>query len=184
MKFHYLDIGAANNNREAEWNLYVPEATYSLFEPDPVAFEKLRNLRGKNIGNVLEVALGSTPVLKSFNICKKRELSSFLQPNYEIVNRSPDRERWQIESTQKMKVETLDEQLPTIGPIDFIKLDTQGTELDILRGATLALQNVIALQVEVEFIELYKTQPLFDEVFRFLYKKDMYDLCKNLQSNI
>lgn len=40
MNFHYVDIGAANNTREAEWNLHVPEATYSLFEPDPVAFER------------------------------------------------------------------------------------------------------------------------------------------------
>ena len=71
MKFYYLDVGAANNNREAEWNLRVPEATYSLFEPDPDAFGKLHNLPRNNISNVLEIALGSAPGLKSFNICKK-----------------------------------------------------------------------------------------------------------------
>lgn len=169
MNFHYVDIGAANNTREAEWNLHVPEATYSLFEPDPVAFERLQKIRGSNIGNVLKIALGSSPGLKEFNICRKRELSSFLQPNYEMVNRFPDKERWEIEMTEEIKIETLDSQLPIIGPIDFIKLDTQGTELDILNGAILALKNIIGIQVEVEFIELYKTQPLFDEVFKFLY---------------
>ena len=48
---------------------------------------------------------------------------------------------------------------------EFIKLDTQSTEADILRGATRTLdKKTVALLVEVEFYEIYKGQPLFSEV--------------------
>lgn len=49
--------------------------------------------------------------------------------------------------------------------IDFIKLDTQGTELKILDGARKVLEHpVIGLEVEVEFVEMYKNQSLFGAV--------------------
>ena len=47
--------------------------------------------------------------------------------------------------------------------VDFLKLDTQGSELKILdsRGVT----NIPLIEVEVEFIEVYMGQPLFDKIF-------------------
>jgi FkbM family methyltransferase len=48
---------------------------------------------------------------------------------------------------------------------EFIKLDTQGTELDILHGASRTLdERTVALFVEVEFCEIYEKQKLFSDV--------------------
>jgi Methyltransferase FkbM domain len=55
-----------------------------------------------------------------------------------------------------------------INNVDAIKLDTQGSELDILRGATHVLPTVSLIDIEVEFNELYDGQPLFCDVDRFL----------------
>lgn len=55
-----------------------------------------------------------------------------------------------------------------IANVDAIKLDTQGSELDILRGATEILKTVSLIDIEVEFNELYDGQPLFCDVDRFL----------------
>jgi FkbM family methyltransferase len=56
---------------------------------------------------------------------------------------------------------------------DFLVLDTQGTELDILRGARKSLaETTVALQVEVEFVELYKGQALFGDIASFLRELD------------
>lgn len=51
---------------------------------------------------------------------------------------------------------------------DFISLDTQGTELEILRGAPVALDASVAVVTEVEFVPLYQGQPLFGEICDFL----------------
>lgn len=53
-------------------------------------------------------------------------------------------------------------------PIHYIKLDTQGSELDILKGATKALANALVLELEVEFNTMYQDQPLFADVDTWL----------------
>lgn len=58
-----------------------------------------------------------------------------------------------------------------INHIDFIWLDTQGSELSILKSATRILQTVKAILIEVEFVELYKDQPLFKDINKWLESK-------------
>lgn len=52
--------------------------------------------------------------------------------------------------------------------VDAIKLDTQGSELDILRGASRALSSCTLIEIEVEFNPIYEGQNLFCDVDRFL----------------
>ena len=47
---------------------------------------------------------------------------------------------------------------------DLLKLDTQGSELDILRGSSRTLTETSLVEVEVEFYPMYKGQPLFADV--------------------
>jgi FkbM family methyltransferase len=56
---------------------------------------------------------------------------------------------------------------PDLAP-DFLKLDTQGTELDILQGAKKALETIGLVEVEVEFLEHYDNQPLFSDVSAYM----------------
>jgi FkbM family methyltransferase len=55
-----------------------------------------------------------------------------------------------------------------IGAIDFIKADTQGAELEILQGTGSALDSVLCVVCEVEFVPLYKDQPLFGDIDNWL----------------
>jgi FkbM family methyltransferase len=48
--------------------------------------------------------------------------------------------------------------------IDYLKIDVQGAELGVLRGASRVLESVLMIRTEVEFVEYYKGQPLFAEV--------------------
>jgi FkbM family methyltransferase len=166
VKLHYVDVGAANNTRESAWESNK-SVRYTLFEPDPVAAEKLRQ-NSSSSTSVVESALGSASVTSTLNICIKRELSSVLEPNIELLERYPDASRWKIVDRLPIEINTLDSFISTIGRIDFLKLDTQGSELDILKGAASALNDVLAIQVEVEFIPLYIDQPLFGDISDFL----------------
>ncbi len=51
---------------------------------------------------------------------------------------------------------------------DFLKLDTQGTELDILHGTEKSLATIGLVEVEVEFMPHYEGQPLFHDVMGYM----------------
>ena len=52
----------------------------------------------------------------------------------------------------------------------LLKIDTQGYELEILKGAEQTLKYIEAIYAEVSLVELYKNQPLFDEIFKYIKK--------------
>ncbi|MCI5144663.1 MAG: FkbM family methyltransferase [Candidatus Electrothrix sp. AR3] len=54
---------------------------------------------------------------------------------------------------------------------DYLQLDTQGSELDILHGAETIINNTCMVEIEVEFVEAYEGQPLFHDVLKFMTKK-------------
>ena len=78
-------------------------------------------------------------------------------------------------------MDTLDHQLERHGldDVDFIKVDTQGSELFVLQGASQVLgQHVVGVEVEVEFASIYGGQPLFADVDRHMREHgfDLFDL--------
>jgi FkbM family methyltransferase len=60
-----------------------------------------------------------------------------------------------------------------VDAIDFIKIDVQGAELDIFKGGSQVLKNVLAIVSEVEFIPHYVDQPLFGDVCAYLSQHDL-----------
>lgn len=71
--------------------------------------------------------------------------------------------------TGKHAVDT--QRLDDIGEVqamDFLKVDVQGGELAVLEGAERLLRECLVIQAEVEFVQLYKDQPLFADVDSFL----------------
>ncbi len=55
-----------------------------------------------------------------------------------------------------------------IGKIDFLKLNVQGAELQILKGAQDSLEPVLGVDVEVSFVESYLARPFFSDVDVYL----------------
>ena len=52
--------------------------------------------------------------------------------------------------------------------VDFIKLDTQGTEYEVLTNAKKCLESALMVETEVGFIEMYEGQKLAHDVFKLL----------------
>jgi len=67
--------------------------------------------------------------------------------------------------------------------MDFLKLDVQGAELEILQGGENFLsKNIIGLEIEVEFQKLYIDQPLFSDIDSYVRNKlklELFDLSKH-----
>lgn len=112
--------------------------------------------------------VGSRREVKQFYLTKGLGKSSIFKPNFSLLNRYNDVNRFEIISKKKVQIKRLDSLLSS-SP-DFIKLDIQGSELFALKGLGDLKKEVIAIETEIEFLELYSKQPLFRDLDLYLNK--------------
>jgi hypothetical protein len=92
------------------------------------------------------------------------------KPSQSVIDRHPSLSCASLVGTSEFEAKTLDAWARENGVryVDYIKLDTQGSELDILRGALRVLETTRIIDLEVEFNPIYENQPLFSDVDFFL----------------
>lgn len=73
-----------------------------------------------------------------------------------------------LDHIEEVRTERLDDLLSHTPQVDFLKLDIQGFELPALEGADQVLSRTNVVHSEVEFAEVYETQPLFDDLDRHM----------------
>tara|TARA_B110000027_G_scaffold133613_1_gene162573 strand:+ start:345 stop:1280 length:936 start_codon:yes stop_codon:yes gene_type:complete len=169
-KINFLDIGASHGIPERWFFLEKglkkflvephSETSKDLKDKDNIVIEKLL---GKNVGENL-----------SFYETKKRRCSSFLKPNVSHLNKFPDPERFAIERIVNFSTSTLDKEFENLKEKpDFIKIDTEGSELDILQGSTKSLDNILGIEIEVSFFQLREGQPLISDTLKVFSKTNL-----------
>jgi len=62
-------------------------------------------------------------------------------------------------------------------------MDIQGAELKALKGLGEKIQNIKIFHLEVEFIEIYYNQPLFNSINRYLIEKNFQLLGFSARTN-
>lgn len=157
-----LDVGAnVGQYGELMRSLGFGGHIYS-FEPVRAVFEKLRQAAaGDDKWHCYNLALGSAAEKKEINVYSSHVFSSFLEANsyskgiWDSLNRS---------SVETVEVVRLDDFLPTVADRGqctnfLLKMDTQGFDLQVFRGATRALPDIVALQSELGLIEVYEGTP-------------------------
>ncbi len=149
----------------------LPNAHFIGFEPDAAACELLRRSAPAH-HSYCPVAVGAREETRPLYITREPACSSLLPPNRDFFGQFLDCGS-QIEVVEERPVQTvsLNNYLPQVGvtTVDFLELDTQGTELDILLGADRWLAStVVGVKAEVEFSPIYQGQPLFSQVDEYL----------------
>ena len=165
-----VDVGASGGI-ERPWSDYKDNIFLIGFEPEGEAIRKLLVDHIKTKSIVIPSAVGECSGKCEFYITKKKGHSSILKPNFPLMDRYPYwSSRSEIMRVEHIQIEPIDKLLAkwNIDDVDFIKLDTQGSELAILHGGTSMLRGAFGVEVEVEFVELYKDQPLFANVDIFM----------------
>jgi FkbM family methyltransferase len=116
------------------------------------------------------LAIAATDGQATLYLTADPQSSSLYPPDRRAVRRYPELWRHEPRGTQSIVTSTLDSWARSAGvdSIDALKVDVQGAELDVLRGAEHQLGSVRVIEAEVEFQELYEGQPLFNDVDRFL----------------
>ena len=93
-------------------------------------------------------------------------------------------EQYEITKTVEISVTTLDQFVDKSGEDlpDFLKLDVEGSQLDILKGGGRTLDQVLGIELEVWFTRIYEDQPLFSDITDFLEEKG-FELIDVARSN-
>ena len=186
--FVYVDCGARDGIGEATILEAFPQAQLIGFEPDAEECDRLNrtqtNAGGRHQQVFYPVAVGARQEERCLYITKNLACSSLYRPNNAVFGKFLDCAD-AIEVIRETSVATvaLDAYLPSIGVerIDFLKLDVQGAELDVLQGAKELLTScVLGLRLEVEFAQLYQGQPLFGDVDAYLRQSGfvLFDLSR------
>jgi FkbM family methyltransferase len=151
-------------------------------EPEPEAAQWLRNQSAGEFRewHVHELALGEDERERDLVITQHGSMSSLLQPDLQEFERGFGRIRnapqWmksmETVGVRKIKTTTLEQFCIAHAPghIDFLKLDTQGSELYILKGAGELLRSgkIGVICTEVALHPIYKEQGYFSDIDVFL----------------
>ena len=164
-----FDIGGAGG-LQTRWKLYEKIVEATFFEPDKRSSNQLKQ---KGI-KVIEKALWSKKINKKLYLTKKLHTSSFFKPNRKFLDQFSDSQRYDIVDTKEISLSKMDDHINIQNQPHFIKLDVQGAELEILKGGKNTLKNVLAIEIELNFKEIYKKMPLSSYVDNFLKKQNFF----------
>lgn len=147
--------------------------TYYGFDADQVECERLAIAppQGFSCYSIFPyyVAKENGPI--EFNLYRNLGESSRLRPNkYFQKTFNPDLLVERVVQLEGATLDTIIENERLLFP-EFIKLDTQGTELEVLQGSPKAVSNALMAEIEVEFTEMYENQPLFHDIARYMHEK-------------
>ena len=151
-----VDVGA-RGGVEPFWKVFGNDLRIIGFEPDSVECAKLNETAEKNV-SYLPVALSDSVTKKTFHVAKLGAAGSFYKSEPTFNARLNIADNMVVEREVTIETTTLAAALGDLKP-DFIKLDAEGAELEILRGADLG--SVLGVVAEVRFGELMSGCPTF-----------------------
>ena len=178
LSFVIANIGCRPNDGDAPEPFeivleYFPGSEIIGFELDKELCKKLNKEPRKGFKFFYQ-ALGYKNERRKLYNTTSPACSSFYEPNKKFLEKYQQLETMYLENISEIDTVSLDHFCfeNKIEKIDFIKIDIQGAELDVFKGAKNTLKNTLCIISEVEFVPFYINQPLFGDVHNFLIGED------------
>ncbi|NMC85437.1 MAG: FkbM family methyltransferase [Anaerolineaceae bacterium] len=157
-----LDVGA----NDGETGMFLRRIGYKgkiiSFEPISSTFKKLSEKAQKDpVWDAYPIALGSKNEQRTIKLMDQSYLISFLDPNENFVHFFGKEDRTKEETIQ---IRRLEDVLPEVitdleSARIFLKMDTQGFDLEVFAGLGQLVDKIVLLQSEASIIPIYKNMP-------------------------
>jgi len=140
------------------------------FDPDSKECAMLNERYSSEFVKAVPLGLSGASGKRALYLTREPACSSLIKPdqyltaNYPALGCALEVGQTIVETT------TLNEWARSEGvlQIDHLKIDTQGSELEILHGGSNLLKTIRSIEVEVEFNPIYEGQPVFSDVDQYL----------------
>ena len=172
-----LDVGANIGQFHEFLRLFLRyEGRVVSFEPIRELYERVEKLaRDDPKWTAHRLALGDASSSAMINVFAERTLSSFLERDEQMLREmgyTKYLRETELARTEEVPVrrldEVLDEYVPDPNARIFLKSDTQGFDMNVIRGATGRLDRIAALQIELSIRHVYRGAPSYMEALREL----------------
>lgn len=158
-----IDVGANTGQYGAELRKIGFKGNIFSFEPVKESYAKLvEQISRDTRWQAFNLALGSENSTGQINVTSSSDFASFLPPN--TYSQSVFQDKTSVNDVETVQIRRLDSLLPEIikeipEPRIFLKMDTQGYDLEVMNGATGCLDQIIAMQSELSVLPLYSGMP-------------------------
>lgn len=142
------------------------------FEPDAFEVGTLNTLYP--YVKFIPIAIGAKKGKAKFRMAENMPCSSLREPDMDVLGRFPIRSCFATKREFDIQVNTLKAGLKSAGitHIDFLKVDVQGAENDILKGAGTLLKTMLAIELETHILPLYKGEDVLWKLIDTLAQSD------------
>lgn len=165
-----LDIGAHHGWFFHCWQDWCPAARVIAFEPFAESFETMRRLYGSDPRvRLIRAGVGSAVGALELNVLNDSRVSNSFLPPAGQAWRDIDFEHGEL-SRVSVPVTTIDKvfQEEKLDGVYLAKIDVQGYEMEVLKGAVESLPKIDHIFVESGIQRLYEGAPRFNDVFEFM----------------
>jgi FkbM family methyltransferase len=170
-----LDVGANVGKFATSMREIGYKGDIISFEPVATVFEKLSiAAAGDPKWKACNFALGQVSGKHEINIMRKSEFSSFRTPTLNETTQFASENT--VLRTEIVETWRLEDIAPQLGIRDrlgrcFLKCDTQGFDIDVLKGSENLLTQIRMLQIELSVTRLYQATPGMIEMLQFLEER-------------
>lgn len=174
-----LDIGANYGQYASGLRKMGYAGRILSFEPVKSSYERLqKNCENDHEWHAYNLALGSLDCTKPINVTRDSSMASFFIPN--DYSKQCYNNKVSVDHAEYVDTRRLDSLFPDIvrgvtEPRIFMKMDTQGYDLDVVNGADVSMSSVIALQSELSMVPIYDDMPAYIEVLT-QYRKAGFEI--------
>lgn len=194
-KLTILDVGGCEGEESIRYSRLFPNARIFIFEPLPSNQILIKqNLTEYQIehATLIPMAVSNEDGTADFYVSSGHPEYQEKELNWDFGNKSssllePEKSNihnW-LRFNEKITVNTisLDSFLiqNKITEIDFVHMDVQGAELNVLIGAELSLKKIKAMWLEVADVHFYKNQVLRKDIEHFMKDKGFYLLKSEME---
>jgi FkbM family methyltransferase len=160
-----IDVGSNKGQFSLVIRHLFPDAEIHAFEP----LENERRIFQSVVTDPVKqypMALGATSGEATFYLTSRADSSSLLRP----ANAQETAFGVTLSSSTTVPVARMSDiiDVSDLSPPVLLKLDVQGGELDVLKGAVDILPLIDSIYTEASFISLYQHQPLAGDITTFL----------------